>query len=435
MADRTDSPRPGSRVAVAVGVAAIAVFFLGFGGWATMAPLDSAVVATGVVTAESERKTIQHLEGGIISEILVRDGDRVTAGQVLVRLDSTQADAKLDLLRRRHDVAIARQARLEAQHGDLPGIRFPDELLARRDDPSVAELIMTQNDLFRERREGQRGQVAILEGRIEQLRSEISGLDGSIDAQDRELALLTEEIGDLKKLFAKGVVPKARMLALQRRAAEVEGNRSRNVASRLRARQEIDEARLQIVSMRTTVASEAAAQLDEIRAELQDLGEQLRAAEDVKKRSAVVAPHGGLVVNRRVHTPGGVIGPGEALLDIVPSDDRLVVEARIDPTDADIVSPGLEAYVRITSFNQRHIQPLLGRLVHVSADRLVDSKTGQPYYGARVELPADRAVANGTGHVTPGMPAEVMILAGERTMMDYLLEPFTTALRRAVREP
>lgn len=434
MADSVGTDRPGSRTAMAIGMIAIAAFFMGFGVWAAVAPLKSAVVAEGVIASESERKTIQHLEGGIVREILVRNGDRVAAGQVLVRLDSTQADAKLDLLRKRDDVARARQARLEAEYNDREQIEFPDDLLAGRGDPSVAELIATQVNLFNERRDARNSKVAILEGRMEQLRSEIAGLDGSIAAQDEEIGLLSEEIGDLKKLFAKGIVPKARLLSLQRRAAEIEGARSRNSAARLRAHQEIHEARLQIAGLRTERAREAAAQLDEVRSTLQDLGEQLRAAEDVGARAAVVAPHAGLVVNRRVHTPGGVVAPGEALLDLVPINDQLIVEARINPTDADVVYPGLDAQVRIMAFNQRNTQPLLGRLTYVSADRLEDARTGAAYYGARIELPADPPAEGGQGQVSSGMPAEVIIVSGERTLLDYLLEPFTTVLRRAVRE-
>lgn len=424
-------PRMGR--AAAVGLAAIAIFFIGFGGWAATAPLKSAVIASGVIRVESERKTIQHLEGGIVREILIQEGDRVSAGQPLIRLDATQSDASLELVRRRRDIAIARQARLEAQRDDRDEMVVPAGLLERRDEPTVSAVIATQQYVFRTQRESRRSQIAIHEMRREQLQSEITGLEGRIEGQNRELALLNEEINDLKPLVAKKIVPKQRLLALQRQASEVEGERSRNRAAILSAHQGAQQAKLSIDGLRAALINEAAAQLDEVQATILDLDERLRAAQDVRHRATVVAPQAGVVVSLRVHTTGGVVGPGEALLDLIPIEDRLIVDARIDPNDADEVRQGLTVEVRITSFNQRHSEPLKGRVTQVSADRLVNDRTGVSYYRVHVDLTGVGADVQGE-KILPGMPAEVIINTGSRTLASYLLEPLAGVVRRAMRE-
>ncbi len=424
--------RPSVGGAKFAGLAAIAVFFFGFGGWAALAPLQSAVIAQGVVGVESTRKTVQHLEGGIIREILVRDGDKVEAGQVLMRLDDTQAGASLDLVRKRRDVGIAMQARLEAQRDAKGTILFPAELLARRGEPDVGELIRAQTDIFTNMDQSLRGQSAILNQRVQQLKAEIVGVEGEIAAQDRQIALLREQIQTEESLQAKGLSPRARLLELQREQASLEGRRSQARASIARANQSIAEAQLQIGELKTTFVNDAVAQLGDVQATLFDLGERLRAAEDISQRSVVRAHTAGTVVNLRFHSPGGVIGPGNPILDLVPTEDRLIVEARVEPHDADIVQAGLEAQVRLTAFNQRHALPLMGRVINVSADRLVDERSGAAYYLARVELLPSAVLAE--TKINPGMPAEVIVVTAAHTLADYLLEPISGVFRRSLRE-
>ncbi len=424
----------GIRVPVLVGVAVIAGFFGAFGGWAVLAPLDSAAIAPGVVSVDTKRKTIQHLEGGIVCEILVRDGDTVKAGDVLIRLDETQPRASLALVEGRHRAALALQARLVAERDSRHAVEFPEELTRRHDQPESAETLAGQIHIFEARRQSLQGQTAILEQRIAQYEAEIEGLQGQIGAQDLQLELINDEIGSLKQLFDKGMTGKSQLRRLQRELAEVSGERSHAQASIARARQNIAEARLQVTELRTRFLNEVVQQLGEVQSELFDLSEKMRAARDVLTGTVIRAPLDGTIVGLGVHTVGGVIAPGERLLDIVPKDERLVIEARVDPQDIDVVDPGLTAQVRLTAFSQRHMLPIEGQVLTISADRLTDERTGQDYFLAKVELIEDVAERLNGAALYPGMQAEVMIVTEARTFLDYLLRPMTQSFNRAFRE-
>ncbi len=424
----------GLRLPVVAGLLIIALFFVGFGTWAALAPLESAAIAPGVVTVDTKRKTVQHLEGGIVGEILVQDGDRVNAGQVLIRLDETQPRATLDLLRGRQMAASALEARLVAERDGRQEIAFRDWLLAERDDPKVAEIIDAQVSIFNGRRTALFGQVAILNQRILQYAEQIRGLRGQIAAENKQLKLLKGEIATFRELVEEGLATKSRLLELQRRAAEIEGDRSQNRAQIAAARQSIAEVRLRITELQADMISEVVQEIRDVQSELFDLAERIRAAEDVLRRTEIRAPQDGTIVGLQVHTPGGVIPPGAKLLDIVPRDDELVIEARVDPKDIDVVHPGLRAKARLTAFNQRSLAAVDGEVISVSADHLTDERTGQSYYLARVAFTDDLAEALDGASLYPGMRAEVMIVTGERTALDYLLKPLTRSLNRALRE-
>ena len=417
-----------------MGVAIVAVFFGGLGTWAALAPLDSAAIAPGTVKVDSNRKTIKHLEGGIVGEILVRDGDVVEAGQQLIRLDETRSLATLDLMKGKRIAAAALEARLKAERDGLPAIAFPKWLLDNRSYPTVAETLEGQVNIFRARRQAIEGKTAIQEQRIAQLAEEIKGLRGQIRAEDTQLDLIRTEATDLKILVDKGFARRPRLLALQRQQAEIEGSRSRNWAAIARAQQSIGETRIQISDLRTQMLNDVVLQLRETQAELFDLAERIRAAEDVLQRIDIRAPLAGTIVGLQVHTPGGVIGPGEPLMEIVPSGDRLVVEAQVDPNDIDVVHPGLAAQVRLSAFSTRSTVPIEGRVTSVSADRLADQRTGQPYYLVRIDLTGDVAKELDGAKLYPGMPAEVMIATGARTALEYIFKPISSSLNRAFRQ-
>ncbi len=419
---------------VGIGLATIAVFFGAIGGWAALAPLESAAIAPGVVSVDTNRKTVQHLEGGIVGEIRIRDGDRVGAGQVLLRLDDTQPRATLDLLRGRQVAASALEARLIAERDGLEKITFPDWLVKERENPKSREIIDGQVNIFESRRKAVVGKTSILKQGIAQYSEEIIGLRGQIKSEDRQLELITDELKGLRYLFEKGFAKKPRILALEREAARIKGSRSQNIARIARAEQSIAETRLRINELRTEMINEAVAQLRDVQSELFDLAERVKAAEDVFRRTEIRAPLDGTVVDLQVHTLGGVIAPGERLLDIVPSGDRLVIEARVDPADIDVVHPGLRAEVRLTAFNRRSLVPIEGTVTSVSADSLVDERSGTSYYLARVELAEDFAQALGDVSLYPGMPVEVMIVTGARTALDYFMRPISRSLNRAFRE-
>jgi HlyD family type I secretion membrane fusion protein len=410
-------------------IAIVGVFLTGLIGWASLAPLESAVIAPGVVSVEGYRKTVQHLEGGIVAEILVREGDRVEAGQIVLRLDDTTPRASLELLRGRWMVASALEARLEAEREGRKKIGFPAVLTAQRDNPKTRQILKGQRNIFQARREALRSQTAILEQRIAEYGSEIVGIEGQIQAEVARLALVREELADVQTLYDKGFARKPKLLQLQRRAAEIEGSRNLHQAQIARANQSIGETRMRAADLQTSRLNQVVEEQRKVQAELYDLNERVRAAEDVLARTEVRAPLSGTVVDLRVYTAGGVIASGAPLLDIVPRDGRLVVEAKVDPKDIDVVREGLEAQIRFTAFNQRHRAPAEARLMSVSADLLTDEASGRSYYLAQIELVESMEI-----ELRPGMQAEVMIVTGARSALDYLLEPLVLSLNRAFRE-
>jgi len=434
MVDRpTAGQRPDDGPAILFGVAVVAVFLVGFGGWAAIAPLESAAIALGSVKSEGNRKTIQHLEGGIVTKILVRDGDAVKAGQELIRLDETQANAAVELLRGRYWAAKALEARLIAERDGAERIAFPPGLPGA-EHAAAKEAVASQARIFAARRAAIVGKTSILRQRVAALREEVVGLKSKIAGQTTQLGLIVDEIADVEFLVNKGLARKPRLLELQRAQAEIVGGRGENRALIARANERIAETELQILDLETTLANEVVKELREAERELYDVAERLRAAEDVIGRTRIVAPLDGVVVGLKVHTAGGVIAPGEKLMDIVPSGDRLIVEAQVDPADIDAVHPGLDTHVRLTPFDKRDAKPLAGRVMSVSADRLTDERTGTAYYLARIELLEDPAAVLGGGALYPGMPAEVMIVTGARTALDYFLKPIARSLNRAFRE-
>ena len=417
---------------LALGAAVILVFVGGFAAWAVLAPLASAVVAAGVVEVIGERKTVQHLEGGLVADILVEEGDAVVAGQPVVVLDSTRSGAHRSLLEKQHASAAALGKRLEAERDGLSVIDFP-AWLRESADGVEDDVLATQERIFEARAQSLQTRVAIHERRVAQLREESSGFREHIAAQDRELALLGEEIGDVAALVEKGYEPQTRLRALQRREAGIAGNRARNRAAIARIEQQIAETHLATAELRQSRQREVVEALREVETRLAELRERLSAARDVDARTQLRAPVSGTVVGLRVFTRGGVVGPGEALMDIVPAEAGLVVAARVDPLDIDAVTPGLPAEVRLVAFSRLTTAPLAGEVVGVSADRLVEPRTGASYYEARVALDAESGVV-APGELHPGMPVEVLIVTGTRTPLSYLVGPITARLRRALRE-
>ena len=430
-----DLKRPALGREAVASVAIVGVFLAGLIGWAAVAPLDSAAIAQGVVSIDGYRKTVQHLEGGIVDEILVREGAQVSAGQVLIRLDDTTPRASLELLHGRWLVASALEARLTAERDGQEGVRYPEALTGRRDDPKTQQVLEGQDNIFQARREAMRSQVAILDQRATEYSEEIVGIEGQIRSETTQLSLVEEELAGVQMLYDKGLARKPKLLQLQRRAAEIQGSRNLHQAQIARARQSIGETRMRASDLKITRLNQVVEELRKAQAELYDLHERLRAAEDVLARTEIRAPLGGTVVDLRVHSAGGVIASGAPLLDIVPQDQRLVVEAKIDPKDIDVVRDGIDAQVRFTAFNQRHRAPAAARLTSISADLLTDEASGQSYYLARVELVVeDAAAAAELASLHPGMQAEVMIVTGARSALDYLLEPLLLSLNRAFRE-
>ena len=418
------------------GVVVVLLFFGGFGTWSTMAPLSSAAVASGVVSPDGSRRTVQHLEGGIIQEILVRDGDRVEMGQRLVVLEDVAARSERDMRETRFYALSAVEARLVAELNQRETIEFPLELLlASQSDWDLAAALADQRIHFETRAAGFANRTGILEARIAALQEEIAGLQVQIESQERQLALIDEEIAGVQQLVDQGLERRPRLLALQRSQAEIDGSIGANVAAIARAEQVIGETQLQILDLESNLREEVAGSLANLRAEIATIEEELRAREDVLARTLVTAPVSGTVVGLQFHTIGGVVRSGDPILDIVPDDDELIIDARLTPTDIDSVTPGQSAEVHLLAYAQRNMPRLTGQVRDVSADRLVDDVTGEPYFRARVEVGPDALAELGDDVVlSPGMPVEVMIATGEQTVLDYVAGPLLRSFNRAFRE-
>ena len=421
---------------IVAGALVIGLGLGGFGLWAATASLAGAAIASGVISPDGSRRTVQHLEGGIIRRILVEDGSVVQAGDPLIVLEDIQARAGHDILQARLHTLAAAQARLLAEQAGADDIYFPDWLIeATREDAAALEAMVAQRQLFRTRAQGLADRRGILAQRIAQLREEIAGLEAQIEADGRQIALIAEEIEGLDQLYRKGLAPKTRLLELQRAESDIEGDRAERHALIARARQAIGETEMQIIAQGTALLDDASEELSRVQAELTEVGQRLAASRDVLARTQIRAPSTGTVVELRFRTPGGVVRPGEPVLDIVPHEEELLVDARLSPLDIDIVAPGLPAQIILPAFKQRHLPRIDGRVRQVSADAIVDPHSGERYFEARIEVDAEQLAALEPAiELSPGMPAEVYITTAERTMLDYLLQPVFDSLRRAFRE-
>ena len=423
---------PDWRVPAIAGYVLIVGTFLVLGGWSAFARLDSAITATGVVSAETNRKTVQHLEGGIVREIHVREGQHVQAGQVLFRLDFTQAKAGYELQRNQLDSAIAQEARLIAERDGQEQIAFPQELLDRADDPNVKRAIADQVAQFQERCGSLKGGVQILDAKIDQYQLEIEGLKQERSGTANQLGFVNEELVDVRHLFEKQLTQKSRLMLLERERSRLEGLIGRSTADESKARNGIEEARLQIRQLRQKFQEDVANSMLETRQKINDLREKVRVAQDVLSRVDILSPTTGVAQNLRVFTSSGVVKAGEPMVDVVPERDALIVQAHVQPQDTENLQPGMPAEVRFSSFQTRILPIIVGKVESISRDRLVDEQTKQPYFLAQVVV--DDIPSFVKDRLSAGMPADVIFPTGERTVLDYLVRPLKDRLRSVMRE-
>ena len=434
-ADPKASPEQRARPSILVGLGIMFMLFVFVGSWMAFWPLATGAISPGKIVSDSSRKEIQHLEGGIVKEVLVREGDLVKADQVLVRLDNTTAQARSDLLRGQYITELANEARLTAERDGADAPAFPEELLSQEaNDTKVRETLDTQRRLFATRREAVEGEVNVLNQKIAQSDEEINGLKEQISSANRQISLLDEEIKTVSGLLSAGNATKPRLLALKRAQAELVGTRGQSQAMIARAEQTINEAKIGILNRRTDFLNKVVAELKETQVRLSDLSEQMRASSDVVRRIEIKAPIAGSVTGLKVHTVGGVVRPGDTIMTLVPKDDKLIVESRVAPIDIDWVHEGLDARVRLTAFKQRNTPPVMGKVVTISADRFDDPRTGEGYFIARIEIPPSELKKLGKLEISAGMPAEALIITGRRTMLSYLVSPIRDSFSRAFRE-
>ena len=421
------NPEKEARGIIRSGLAVIVVGAAAFLLWGFWAPLSGAIIAPGYVKVDLNRKVVQHQEGGIVRAIRVRDGDRVTEGQELLLLDDVRIDAQLDLLRTQLDAERAKTARLEAERSLAAKPVFPKDLL--KDEYRARE-----EALFRARREALDSQIAVLRKQIRETAEEGEELARQIAAEERALKLQKEELESNERLLAQGYVQRTRLMTLQRAVAEYEARYAEHRAELSKSRQRASELEFRVLSMRNTYVQAATDELKESQTRMFDLEERIRPSRDASERQKITAPIAGEVVGLRVFTAGSVIGPRDVLMEIVPKEKRLIVEARIRPEDINHVKQGSEADIRLTAYQSRTTPLVAGTVTYVSGDRLVEQQTGQPYYTVHIDVP-EKALADASLRLQAGMPAEVFIRTDQRSALDYLLAPVTTYLRRAMREP
>lgn len=410
--------------------------FLAFGGlstWAGITKLDSAVIAPGSISIESNRKVVQHLEGGIVEELAVQEWQVVKAGDVLVRLRPVLAEATETTQRLALDAATALEARLTAEQRYDPAINFPKDLLSRND-PHTARIIEDQKIQFEQRRKSLVAQIDIYYSRIRQARQMINGLTAQLMSSERQLASLTAEYVKIERLAAKSYFPLNRLMEMERRKDEQWGRVHQLRAEIARSNDSVNENELLIVQTKQKFQEDVAQAQREARIQVNELTEKLRIAKDILSRVVIRAPRAGMVQNLKVHTLGGVIRGGETILEIVPFDDALIVQARISAVDINYVRPQGPAEVRFPGVKDRTVAMVMGRVVTVSSDVIIDERSREPYYLANVEIKQSDLPQQLRGKLRAGMPCEIIMSTGERTVANYLIAPLYDSITKTMRE-
>jgi HlyD family secretion protein len=432
-----------SRVPSFLGIGIVAVCGLGFGAWAATAPLDGAVVTTGTFVAAGQNKQIQHLEGGIVSSVNVKEGELVEPGQTLVRLDTTATVAKLRMLTLRKYRLITTQGRLEAELAGNGAFSLPTGIGIDPSDPEVKTILTRQQFELESRRNKVNSEEAVLRKEIAGLRESISGYEAQIASTKTRLGIFGEELKDKNALLDRDLIRKTEVFSVQRDEAALNGELGELIGRVADSRQQVARAEQQITSIRSTATQKSVEELRQTESDLDDITEQIRAASDVVQRSDIKAPVRGIVVKLNQHTPGGVVAAGSTILELLPINDDLIIEGRVSPDQVVHVKEGQPAIVRLSALNQRVTPMIAGHVTYLSADTIADrpemmAQTPATDHGSfivRVELDqADAAKKIPNFKATPGMPADLYIRTGERTFFDYIMEPVMDSFSRAFRE-
>jgi len=419
------------------GLAVILVFFGGIAAWSAFLPFSGAVMGTGVVKVSKELQTVQHLEGGIVADILVREGDEVVVGDLLVRLQRPETDAQVSMLRSQIRAQTARSARLRAESRMADAIDWPPSLEDNRDDPEVAEVMEMEREIFESRRTSLRSRISLHKSRIEQLKEQVGGMQEELSAQKEIMETLEEEIEAKETLFEADHIDKVQILELRRRMAESRGRGGRLRQNIAESREKKEELNLQIANLQDTYREEAFAELGAVQEAIFELNDKLLPQLDAQSRLNVRAPVAGEVINMRVHSKStGVIQPGQEILDIVPQGAELIVETRVQPDDITNVMRGQSVRVQLTPFNRRTTPPVMGTVVHVSGDQITreTARGEESFYEVRIRIDETELEEKGI-YMSPGMPAMSYIETEERTILGYLLEPIIEMMDRSLREP
>ena len=434
-AETTPTPiRRSIRRNILAGLSVFAILAFGVGGWASTTQLSGALIASGSIVVDTNVKKVQHPTGGVIGELRVRDGDRVRGGDIVARLDQTVTRANLAIITKGLDELFARKARLAAERDGAETITFPDLLTSRAEDPEVAHIMDGERKLFELRRNSRMGQKAQLREQAGQLKEEIVGMTAQQAAKRKEIELITRELDGVRDLYKRNLVQLTRLTQLERESTRIEGELAQLIAAVAQARGKISENELKIIQIDQDLSSEVAKEMREIDGKIGEFVERKITAEDQLQRVDIRAPQDGTVFQLTVHTVGGVISPGEAIMLIVPDADSLTVEAKVDPKDIEQVQLKQKAVLRFPAFNAATTPEINGQVSRISADITSDQRTGQSYYIIRISIPTDQFARLGDVKLVPGMPVECFIQTGERTVISYLLKPLRDQLMRTFRE-
>lgn len=403
--------------------------------WAAIFSISGAVLASGIIRVEGNSKNLSRLESGIVRKIFVREGQKVAKGQLLIQFDDTMSGASVDIQQSVADSANAQIARFQAEASGAPDVRFPQDLIARSADPRVAALLDGQRALYQTRVMLYRSQAMVLNSQAQQLQTQIAGLNIQAQAIDDQSKLVREELDGVRELARQGYAPNSRLLALERNAVAVRGQKGSAMSDIARIRQSVGEIRLQIAQLEDRHQTEVADGIRAAQERLADAVPKLRAASLTRLQTEIRAPVAGYVFNLTQFTEGGVAGAGQTLMQIVPVNSQLVISAEVSPRDIAAVKLGMSSTVTLLGFNPRQVSPVEGKVSLVSADARVSEKTGIGFFLVEITVPpANLANAGPNVHLAPGMQAQVAIVTGKRTILDYLLEPFTDSMKSALRE-
>ena len=431
---RPAPPKAGYRGFIAAGAAAFLLLFGGAGTWMAVAEVSGAIVASGAVIVRGKPRLVQHLEGGIVREILARNGDHVEKGAPLVRLDDTLLLANLEIYRNRIGEAIARKARLEAERDGLDAVLWDEGAEERYALKGYQQHRMGQQNLFEARRSTLEGEVAQLQERIAQLGNQRDGVRGVMEAKNAQVAMIDEELVGVRQLVADGQAPKVRLLQLDRSRAELAGQISEHNAELARIQNSIGETEIAILQARRQFLEGVLSELREVTTEVNDLSQQVVATTEQLKRVELVAPVSGYIHEANVYTVGGVVAPGATLMEVVPTEDGIEIEVNVDPQSVDQLHLEQAAVIRFPAFNQRTTPEIFGTVSIISPSSIIDERSGIAFYRVSVTVTADEIARLGNNPLVPGMPAEAFIQTDERTILSYLVKPFTDQLARAFRE-
>jgi len=435
MIDKVPSTaRASIRRHIIVGSAVVVLLAGGLGGWASTAEISGALIAQGSLVVDSNVKKVQHPTGGVVGEVRAHDGDRVKAGDILIRLDVTVTRANLAIVTKGLTELYARKARLAAERDGADAVVVPKELSDNLNDPDVKEAMSSERKLFDLRRRARIGQKDQLQQRIKQLQEQITGLAAQQDAKTKETALINQELVGVRDLWARNLVQINRLTSLERDAAKIEGERGQLIAAAAEAKGKITETQLQIIQVDQDLSSDVAKELRETDSKIGEYVERKVTAEDQLKRTDIRAPQDGIVFQSTANTVGGVVTAGDPIMLIVPQADNLMVEVKVDPKDIDQVQFGQPVVLRFSAFNSRTTPELNGNVARIAADTTNDQRTGLSYYLVRISMTDEEISRLGVVKLTPGMPVEAFIQTGERTMISYLVKPLHDQLMRSFRE-